>query len=157
MPPGRAELYTPQAPVSTTRTRGELKPPGLEPAGAKAASTQCRMGTCRVPWQASWVFCAMGRVPGGTAKRYWMGYLLCCLDTIISSFFLHTPEHLTNRQMPKGPRRSRPPCCWRVSPLAPETSQRKGTQMESWSWALPLKGLPAICPELLLRSQSLEG
>lgn len=75
-----------------------------------------------------------------------------------ASFFLPAPEHLTIGLMPaEGPRRPRSPCCRRVSSLAPEASQRNGKQTGSWSWTLPLEGLPAICPEHLLLSQPLEG
>lgn len=73
-------------------------------------------------------------------------------STTTSWFFPHSPEHLTIRSMPaEGPGRSRSPCCWRVTSLAPDASQKNRKKIGSWGWTLPLSAfLPSCHPEPLL-------
>lgn len=149
------------ASVSITRTGDELTLPRLELARAKLPpySAEWRPATScgrHLGRSALWTLLPLGDSSGGTAKWYWAGISSAPRQATSpphAPFFLHIPEYLTIRSMPaEGPRRSRSPNCWRVSSLAPEASQRNGKQEGSWSWTLPLEGLPAICPEQLLLS-----
>ena len=164
IPPGKlvARDTGPPAPLSTTRTGGELELPRLELTRARLPPDRA---ACRpagphgrhLGHSSLWTLLPLGDSSGDTAQWYWIGISSAPRQATSpphASFFLHAPEHLTiNRSMPaEGPRRSRLPYCWRVSSLAPEASQRNGKQTGSWSWTLPLEGLPAICPGYLLLS-----